>query len=163
MNSKTPSQNSREIPSHLATSSPGTSSGTASGGVSDGGVIVPGAGTADNNQGSTAMDNTTTSQANELPAAKSAATGAGEKLPAALLFIGMAGSGKTSLLQRINAYLSSLKKKRYVLNLDPATRTVPYKTNIDIRDTVNYKKGNNDLCYLILNSIINPKYVANQS
>ena len=62
--------------------------------------------------------------------------------PCALLLIGMAGSGKTSLLQRINSFLSSKKLKRYLLNLDPACFHVPYKANIDIRDTVNYKKGN---------------------
>jgi GPN-loop GTPase len=63
-----------------------------------------------------------------------------EKLPTALLAIGMAGSGKTSLLQRINSYLSQNKKKRYILNLDPATLDLPYHANIDIRDTVDYKK-----------------------
>lgn len=28
----------------------------------------------------------------------------------------------------------------YVINLDPAVTKVPYKANIDIRDTVNYKE-----------------------
>ena len=63
-----------------------------------------------------------------------------DKIPTALIAIGMAGSGKTSLLQRINAFLSQNKKKRYILNLDPATLDLPYHANIDIRDTVDYKK-----------------------
>jgi GTPase SAR1 family protein len=53
---------------------------------------------------------------------------------------GMAGSGKTSLMQRVNAYLHQIKKPCYVVNLDPAVHQVPFETNIDIRDTVNYKE-----------------------
>jgi GTPase SAR1 family protein len=52
----------------------------------------------------------------------------------------MAGTGKTSLMQRMNSHLSSKKKQRYVINLDPAVYHMPYKAHIDIRDTVNYKK-----------------------
>jgi GTPase SAR1 family protein len=63
-----------------------------------------------------------------------------EAKPMCCLFIGMAGTGKTTLLQRANAHLSAQKKKRYVVNLDPAVASVPYKANIDIRDTVDYKK-----------------------
>jgi GTPase SAR1 family protein len=63
-----------------------------------------------------------------------------EKKPTAMLFIGMAGTGKTTLLQRINAYLSQQKKTRYVINLDPAVHHLPYKAHIDIRDTVNYRE-----------------------
>jgi GTPase SAR1 family protein len=63
-----------------------------------------------------------------------------EKKPTAMLFIGMAGTGKTTLLQRINAYLSQQKKSRYVINLDPAVHQLPYKAHIDIRDTVNYRE-----------------------
>jgi Conserved hypothetical ATP binding protein len=54
--------------------------------------------------------------------------------------------GKSSLVQRINSYLSSMKKKRYVLNLDPAIKHLGYNPNIDIRDTVNYKKGTERPC-----------------
>ncbi len=52
----------------------------------------------------------------------------------------MAGSGKTSLMQRMNAYLHEKSSPAYVVNLDPAVLNVPFDTNIDIRDTVNYKE-----------------------
>ena len=56
-----------------------------------------------------------------------------------LIVIGMAGSGKTTLIQRLVAYLHSTKNPPYVLNLDPAVLHLPYGANIDIRDTVDYK------------------------
>ena len=49
---------------------------------------------------------------------------------------GMAGSGKTTLMQRMAAHLNDSGKPAYVLNLDPAVMNVPYGANIDIRDTV---------------------------
>jgi len=54
----------------------------------------------------------------------------------------MAGSGKTTFVQRINSYLHSLQPPRppYALNLDPAVASVPFDANIDIRDTVDYKQ-----------------------
>jgi GPN-loop GTPase len=52
----------------------------------------------------------------------------------------MAGSGKTTFMQRINSYLHSIKEPPYVMNLDPAVHTVPFESNIDIRDSVNYKE-----------------------
>jgi GTPase SAR1 family protein len=76
----------------------------------------------------------------EAAEAGAAQSEAEKKKPSCLLFIGMAGTGKTTLVQRINSYLSSLKKKRYVMNLDPAVKSLPYKANIDIRQTVDYKK-----------------------
>ncbi|BFZ59514.1 hypothetical protein YB2330_000525 [Saitoella coloradoensis] len=63
-----------------------------------------------------------------------------EKQPAVILVIGMAGSGKTTFLQRLNAHLHSKKQPPYILNLDPAVRNVPYGANIDIRDTVDYRE-----------------------
>ena len=65
-----------------------------------------------------------------------------DKKPIAIITIGMAGAGKTSFVQRINAYLHSLTPPSppYVLNLDPAVTRVPYEANIDIRDTVNYQE-----------------------
>lgn len=48
----------------------------------------------------------------------------------------MAGSGKTTLMQRINAHLHQHRRPGYILNLDPAVLDVPYGANIDIRDTV---------------------------
>jgi GPN-loop GTPase len=59
----------------------------------------------------------------------------------------MAGSGKTTFMQRINAHLHQRHQRApsttsppYVLNLDPAVRSVPFDSNIDIRDSVNYKE-----------------------
>jgi len=49
---------------------------------------------------------------------------------------GMAGSGKTTLIQRINSHLHTQRKAGYIINLDPAVTHVPYTANIDIRDTV---------------------------
>jgi GTPase SAR1 family protein len=49
-------------------------------------------------------------------------------------------------MQRINAHLhtqsqeSATQQPPYVLNLDPAVRSVPFESNIDIRDSVNYKE-----------------------
>jgi GPN-loop GTPase len=67
-----------------------------------------------------------------------------------ILLNSKAGSGKTTLMQRINSYVHTKKIPRfffflfifssYILNLDPAVNDVPYNVNIDIRDTVNYKK-----------------------
>ena len=53
----------------------------------------------------------------------------------------MAGTGKTSLMQRLNANLHAAKRVPYVINLDPAVLKLPYGPNIDIRDTVNYKEA----------------------
>lgn len=77
----------------------------------------------------------------------SAASGSAEDAPVAIVCIGMAGSGKTTFMQRINAHLHqkhqaspSSKAPPYVLNLDPAVHSVPFESNIDIRDSVNYKE-----------------------
>jgi GTPase SAR1 family protein len=43
-------------------------------------------------------------------------------------------------MQRINSHLHSNKTVPYVLNLDPAVHTVPFESNIDIRDSINYKE-----------------------
>ena len=67
--------------------------------------------------------------------------------PVAIVCVGMAGSGKTTFMQRINSYLHTQHTKSpsttappYVLNLDPAVRSVPFDSNIDIRDSINYKE-----------------------
>lgn len=79
--------------------------------------------------------------------AQPAATGVQQQPPVAVICIGMAGSGKTTFMQRINAHLHEKHQKSasntsppYVLNLDPAVRSVPFDSNIDIRDSVNYKE-----------------------
>ncbi|XP_059483519.1 GPN-loop GTPase 1 [Neocloeon triangulifer] len=60
--------------------------------------------------------------------------------PVCLIVLGMAGSGKTSLVQRLTSDLNILNKPAYVINLDPACHEVPYPANIDIRDAVKYKE-----------------------
>ncbi|OBT88278.1 hypothetical protein VE02_02761 [Pseudogymnoascus sp. 03VT05] len=60
--------------------------------------------------------------------------------PVSIVCVGMAGSGKTTFMQRINAHLHEKKTPPYVINLDPAVRTVPFESNIDIRDSVNYQE-----------------------
>ena len=59
--------------------------------------------------------------------------------PVVILTLGMAGSGKTCFMQRINAWLHAKNKNPYVINLDPAVFELPYPANIDIRDSVKYK------------------------
>ncbi|KAK9467098.1 hypothetical protein V1512DRAFT_261925 [Lipomyces arxii] len=58
----------------------------------------------------------------------------------AVVCIGMAGSGKTTFMQRLNSHLHALDMPPYVINLDPAVLSVPFEANIDIRDSVNYKE-----------------------
>lgn len=48
----------------------------------------------------------------------------------------MAGSGKTTFLQRLNAHMHQHSMNGYIINLDPAVLNVPYSANVDIRDTV---------------------------
>lgn len=43
-------------------------------------------------------------------------------------------------MQRINSHLHEKKTVPYVLNLDPAVHSVPFDSNIDIRDSINYKE-----------------------
>jgi GTPase SAR1 family protein len=51
----------------------------------------------------------------------------------------MAGSGKTTFTESLIKYLVSAGKKTYNINLDPAVLNVKFQSNIDIRDSVNYK------------------------
>ncbi|CAI5742621.1 unnamed protein product [Peronospora destructor] len=60
--------------------------------------------------------------------------------PVTVLIIGMAGSGKTTLMQRLSAYGVDSGLRNYVINLDPAVRKTGYTANVDIRDTVDYKQ-----------------------
>ena len=52
----------------------------------------------------------------------------GAKKPTCIIILGMAGSGKTTLVQRLVSYLSSKNKDKrkmpYVVNLDPACMEV---------------------------------------
>ncbi|KAF6262177.1 hypothetical protein COO60DRAFT_1293600 [Scenedesmus sp. NREL 46B-D3] len=76
--------------------------------------------------------------AGEASTSGSAEKGAVDK-PVVVLVIGMAGSGKTTLIQRINSHMHQQQLNGYIINLDPAVSHMPYGANIDIRDTVNYK------------------------
>uniref|UniRef100_F1LAC7 GPN-loop GTPase n=1 Tax=Ascaris suum TaxID=6253 RepID=F1LAC7_ASCSU len=71
--------------------------------------------------------------------ASSSKTFPADSLPC-IVVLGMAGSGKSSFVQRLTARLHEKKLVPYVVNLDPAVNTLPYPANIDIRDTVKYKE-----------------------
>uniref|UniRef100_A0A8D0DSD5 GPN-loop GTPase n=1 Tax=Salvator merianae TaxID=96440 RepID=A0A8D0DSD5_SALMN len=61
--------------------------------------------------------------------------------PVCVLFLGMAGSGKTALVQSLAAHLHRAgAPPPYLINLDPAVHALPFPANIDIRDTVKYKE-----------------------
>lgn len=62
-----------------------------------------------------------------------------QSTPICMIVLGMAGSGKTTFVQKLTQ-TSFEQYKPYVINLDPACRETPYHCNIDIRDTVNYKE-----------------------
>ena len=83
-----------------------------------------------------AADPTSSSASDEKPASASASAPASEAV--CVVCVGMAGSGKTTFMQRINAHLHGKKEPPYVINLDPAVLNVPFESNIDIRDSVNY-------------------------
>jgi GTPase SAR1 family protein len=80
------------------------------------------------------------SDAASTTAASTITNTAALKQPVCLLMVGMAGSGKTTLMQRLCSEMNQRQLQSYVVNLDPATARVPYPANIDIRDTVDYKK-----------------------
>eukprot|EP00796_Vickermania_ingenoplastis_P004243 gene4243-3067_t len=74
----------------------------------------------------------------ELMSAMSPSTG--NKKPVVILVVGMAGTGKTTLVHRMQHYAAEKGLRSYYINLDPAVSHVPYGVNIDIRDTVKYKE-----------------------
>ena len=43
-------------------------------------------------------------------------------------------------MQRLNSHLHAKREPPYLINLDPAVRNVPFDSNIDIRDSLNYKE-----------------------
>jgi len=73
-------------------------------------------------------------------ASKSATEPASKQKAPCILVLGMAGSGKTTFVQRLTSHLHAKKTPPYVINLDPAVHEVVYPANIDIRDTVKYKE-----------------------
>ncbi|KAL0373001.1 UNVERIFIED_CONTAM: GPN-loop GTPase QQT2, partial [Sesamum calycinum] len=60
--------------------------------------------------------------------------------PVIVIVVGMAGSGKTTFLNRLVCHTMASNIRGYVMNLDPAVMTLPFGANIDIRDTVRYKE-----------------------
>ncbi|ETO08765.1 AAA ATPase domain-containing protein [Reticulomyxa filosa] len=70
---------------------------------------------------------------------KKMASATPSKKPVICLVIGMAGSGKTTLMQRLSMHVNENKIPSYFINLDPAVHTLHYEPHIDIRDTVKYK------------------------
>ena len=52
----------------------------------------------------------------------------------------MAGAGKSTLMQRLAMHTFTAGIRTYNMNLDPAVKHVGYSSNIDIRDTVDYKE-----------------------
>uniref|UniRef100_A0A8C6RIS8 GPN-loop GTPase n=1 Tax=Nannospalax galili TaxID=1026970 RepID=A0A8C6RIS8_NANGA len=52
------------------------------------------------------------------------------QLPVCLLVLGMAGSGKTTFVQRLTGHLHNKGSPPYVINLDPAVHEVPFPANI---------------------------------
>ncbi|RZC51058.1 hypothetical protein C5167_019480 [Papaver somniferum] len=63
-----------------------------------------------------------------------------KKKPVIIIVVGMAGSGKTTFMNRLVCHTRGSNIRGYVVNLDPAVMTLPYGANIDIRDTVKYKE-----------------------
>lgn len=57
-----------------------------------------------------------------------------------LIVLGMAGSGKTTFVEKLSEYLHEEDNPPYLINLDPACRDTPYPANVDIRDAINYKR-----------------------
>jgi GPN-loop GTPase len=70
----------------------------------------------------------------------------GVPTPTCVIVVGMAGSGKSTLMAQLQRSLENDNgtanpvRKGYCLNLDPATLAVPFGASIDIRDTVDYKQ-----------------------
>lgn len=50
--------------------------------------------------------------------------------PVCLIVLGMAGSGKTTFVSKLDSYLKQHKRSPYLVNLDPACKNMPYKPNI---------------------------------
>eukprot|EP00340_Litonotus_pictus_P013200 CAMPEP_0170539788 /NCGR_PEP_ID=MMETSP0209-20121228/104206_1 /TAXON_ID=665100 ORGANISM="Litonotus pictus, Strain P1" /NCGR_SAMPLE_ID=MMETSP0209 /ASSEMBLY_ACC=CAM_ASM_000301 /LENGTH=251 /DNA_ID=CAMNT_0010841919 /DNA_START=144 /DNA_END=899 /DNA_ORIENTATION=+ len=53
--------------------------------------------------------------------------------------MGMAGSGKTTFVSKLEEEILNKDQESYIINLDPAVHDTIYEANMDIRDTINYK------------------------
>lgn len=56
--------------------------------------------------------------------------------PICLIVLGMAGSGKTTFVTKLDSYLRQYKRSPYLINLDPACKNMPYKPNIGMKNYV---------------------------
>lgn len=52
------------------------------------------------------------------------------KSPICIIVLGMAGSGKTTFVSKLDSYMQQFKRSPYLVNLDPACKNMPYKPNI---------------------------------
>ncbi len=97
--------------------------------------------TSDSDTGTDAPLSSSSSIPNSASSASSSTSAAKDygKKPIAMIVIGMAGSGKSTLTQRINAYMKEKKYPSKVMNLDPAVYNFSYEADIDIRNAVDYK------------------------
>ena len=57
-----------------------------------------------------------------------------------LIVLGMAGSGKTTFVEKLEEEIAEKDKESYIINLDPAVMDTLYEPNLDIRDTIKYKE-----------------------
>ena len=57
-----------------------------------------------------------------------------------LIVLGMAGSGKTTFVEKLEEEIANIDKESYIINLDPAVMNTLYEPNLDIRDTIKYKE-----------------------
>lgn len=57
-----------------------------------------------------------------------------------LIVLGMAGSGKTTFVQKLEETIAEKEKESYIINMDPAVLDTFYEPNLDIRDTIKYKE-----------------------
>ncbi len=55
-----------------------------------------------------------------------------------ILVVGLAGAGKTSYTEYVERNIG--EKNCYLVNLDPAVTKLPYKPDLDIRETVHYDR-----------------------
>ncbi|KAF2368119.1 GPN-loop GTPase [Trinorchestia longiramus] len=95
---------------------------------------------ANNSMPPTSLDSSSATASHGPSTNVESCSSAGKKQPLCVLVLGMAGSGKTSVVRRLSTYLASARKLFYTINLDPAVKNVPFMPYIDIRDTVDYKE-----------------------
>ncbi|AYU77196.1 XPA-interacting protein [Leishmania donovani] len=79
-----------------------------------------------------------TSSSAAASASPAVTTSADATTPVVILVVGMAGTGKTTLVHRMQHYAHTSGIRSYFINLDPAVTHTPYNVNIDIRDSVQY-------------------------